>query len=116
MVKARSRNRMTIIYRGKVIKVENVPVDKGKQLIQSAQSVNNPPPPERAVVVDVPDEEPAQDVAEPSAAITINQTRFLGKRKQRWVQSSHACITHTSQRLRALTTVCVIRCPFICLV
>ncbi|RCV23870.1 hypothetical protein SETIT_5G039700v2 [Setaria italica] len=77
---------MTIFYGGQVIRVENVPADKGKQLMEMAQSVNNPPPPEKVVVVDVPDEEV---VAEPSAAITANQARklsvqrFLGKRKQR---------------------------------
>ncbi|XP_072146565.1 protein TIFY 11d-like [Setaria viridis] len=79
---------MTIFYGGQVIRVDNVPADKGMALMQMAKSVNAPPPQEKVVVVDVPDEEP-EVVAEPSAAITAIQARrlslqrFLRKRKER---------------------------------
>ncbi|CAN6324071.1 unnamed protein product [Urochloa humidicola] len=87
---------MTIFYRGQVIKVDNVPFDKGNQLLQmvARSSVNAPPPPPEVVVVDVPEDDDEPEVVdEPSAAGANHQQatlarkasleRFLRKRKRR---------------------------------
>ncbi|CAL4933239.1 unnamed protein product [Urochloa decumbens] len=88
---------MTIFYGGQVITVENVPVDKGHQLVHmvARSSVVNAPPraPPEVVVLDVPedDDDEPEVIGESSAggnqqgsmARKASLERFLRKRKRR---------------------------------
>ncbi|CAN6283102.1 unnamed protein product [Urochloa humidicola] len=88
------RGPMTIFYGGQMIKVDNVPVDMGRQLVHMvAQSSVVNAPPREVVVLDVPeDKEPEVVVVEPSISASPSQAsmarkasldRFIRKRKRR---------------------------------
>ncbi|CAL4916508.1 unnamed protein product [Urochloa decumbens] len=87
---------MTIFYGGQVITVENVPVDRGHQLVHmvARSSVVNAPPraPPEVVVLDVPEDDDEPEVIGESSAGANQQgsmarkaslERFLRKRKRR---------------------------------
>ncbi|CAL4924774.1 unnamed protein product [Urochloa decumbens] len=86
---------MTIFYGGQVITVENVPVDRGHQLVHMvarSSVVNAPPRAPEVVVLDVPEDDDEPEVIGESSAGASQQgsmarkaslERFLRKRKRR---------------------------------